>query len=55
MAHEFVGKAGAWFVYDGSKIGQGREATKKYLKENPEVMAKIEKQVRDKVINAENN
>ena len=55
VANEIVGKAGAWFDYDGSKIGQGREATKKYLKENPEVMAKIEKQVRDKVINAENN
>ena len=54
VANEIVGKAGAWFDYDGSKIGQGREATKKYLKENPEVMAKIEKQVRDKVINAEN-
>ena len=55
VANEIVGKAGAWFDYDGSKIGQGREATKKYLKENPEVMTKIEKQVRDKVINAENN
>ena len=55
VANEIVGKAGAWFDYDGSKIGQGREATKKYLKENPEVMAKIEKQFRDKVINAENN
>ena len=55
VANEIVGKAGAWFDYDGSKNGQGREATKKYLKENPEVMAKIEKQVRDKVINAENN
>ena len=55
VANEIVGKAGAWFDYDGSKIGQGREATKKYLKENPEVMAKIEKQVRDKVINSENN
>ena len=55
VANEIVGKAGAWFDYDGSKIGQGREATKKYLKENPEVMAKIEKQVRDKVIIAENN
>ena len=44
-----VGKAGAWFDYDGSKIGQGREATKKYLKENPDVLSKIEQQVRDKV------
>lgn len=49
VINEIVGKAGAWFDYEGSKIGQGREATKRYLKDNPDVMAKIEKQVRDKV------
>lgn len=53
VANEIVGKAGAWFDYDGSKIGQGREATKRYLKDNPEVLAKIEKQVRDKVFSEE--
>lgn len=41
-----VGKAGAWFDYSDAKIGQGREQTKKYLKENPEVMAEIEAKVR---------
>lgn len=44
-----VGKSGAWFDYADGKIGQGREATKKYLKENPGVLAEIEQKVRDKV------
>ncbi len=47
--HGVVGKAGAWFDYNDAKIGQGREATKKYLKENPEVLAEIEQKVREKV------
>ena len=42
-----VNKAGAWFSYNGDNIGQGREAAKTYLKNNPEVMAEIEKKVRD--------
>ncbi len=42
---EIVEKAGAWFSYEGEKIGQGREASKSYLKENPKVLEKIAKQV----------
>lgn len=52
VQHEVVGKSGAWFDYADSKIGQGREATKKYLKENPKVLAEIDKKVRDKVAEA---
>ncbi|NCU38877.1 recombinase RecA [Candidatus Saccharibacteria bacterium] len=48
-----VGKSGAWFDYDGGKIGQGREATKKYLKENPKVLAEIDKKVREEVVKAD--
>ena len=44
-----VGKSGAWFDYNDAKIGQGREATKKYLKENPKVLEEIDKKVRQKV------
>ena len=47
--HGVVGKAGAWFDYNDAKIGQGREATKKYLKENPDVLAEIDSKVREKV------
>lgn len=49
VQHGVVGKAGAWFDYVDGKIGQGREATKKYLKENPEVLTEIDGKVREKV------
>lgn len=49
VQHGVVGKSGAWFDYKDSKIGQGREATKTYLKENPKVLEEIEKAVRKKV------
>lgn len=49
VQHGVVGKAGAWFDYNDAKIGQGREQTKKYLKENPDVLAEIEAKVREKV------
>jgi recombination protein RecA len=41
-----VEKAGAWFSYDGIRIGQGRENTKAFLRENPQVAAAIEKAIR---------
>lgn len=44
---EIVEKAGAWFSYGGEKIGQGREASKNYLKENPKVLEEIAKKVMD--------
>ena len=42
-----VEKAGAWFSYKDAKIGQGREATKAYLKANPKVLDELEKKVRE--------
>ncbi|MFZ2835916.1 MAG: recombinase RecA [Candidatus Saccharimonadales bacterium] len=53
VLHDIVGKAGAWFDYADAKIGQGREASKAYLKENPEVLAEIDAKVRAKVAEAE--
>ena len=47
--HEIVGKSGAWFDYKDEKIGQGREATKQYLRDNPKVLSEIEAKVRAKV------
>lgn len=41
-----VNKSGAWYAYEGNKIGQGRENAKIYLKEHPEVMEEIERKVR---------
>jgi recombination protein RecA len=49
VIHGIVGKAGAWFDYADAKIGQGREASKTYLSEHPEVLNEIEKKVRVKV------
>lgn len=46
-AKEIVEKSGAWFSYGGEKIGQGREATKNYLKENPKVLEDLAKKVMD--------
>ena len=45
---DIVNKSGAWYAYGGSKIGQGRENAKTYLKEHPDVMAEIEEKVREK-------
>ena len=43
-----VVKSGAWYAYEGTKIGQGRENAKNYLKENPDVFAEIDKKVRER-------
>ena len=50
-----VGKAGAWFDYNDAKIGQGREQTKKYLKEHPDTLAEIDDKVREEAKEAEEN
>ena len=44
--NNIVIKSGAWYAYEGNKIGQGRENAKAYLEENPEVFAEIERRVR---------
>lgn len=43
-----INKSGAWFSYDGSKIGQGRENTKEWLKNNPDKMKEIEDKIRER-------
>ena len=45
VQHEIVEKSGAFYKYNGENIGQGREAAKKYLEENPKVMGEISKKV----------
>ena len=42
-----VDKAGAWFSYQGEKLGQGKENVKLLLRDNPELRDEIEKRVRD--------
>ena len=43
---DIVKKSGAWYAYEGDKIGQGRENAKSYLESHPEVMEEIERKVR---------
>ena len=45
----FLEKSGAWYSYEGQRIGQGRENAKKFLTENPAVMEELEQKVREKV------
>ncbi len=48
VKENIVEKSGAWYAYNGSKIGQGRENAKIYLKNNQELCQEIEQKVRDK-------
>ncbi len=42
-----INKSGAWYAYEGNKIGQGRENAKLYLKEHPELMEELDRKVRE--------
>ena len=44
---KIVDKAGAWYSYGGSKIGQGKDNTREYLRSNPALAREIENKVRD--------
>ena len=54
VEHKIVDKAGAWYSYEGNRIGQGRENVKRYLAENPEILNRIEAQIREKISPSEN-
>ena len=43
---DVINKSGAWYAYNGEKIGQGRENAKNFLKQNPDIMAEVEAAVR---------
>lgn len=45
--NDIIVKSGAWYAYEGNKIGQGRENAKIYLEEHPDVCAEVESKVRD--------
>ena len=50
VLHGFVEKSGAWYSYQGSKIGQGKANSAKFLADNPEVGATLEKMIREKLL-----
>jgi recombination protein RecA len=45
-----VEKAGAWYSYDGNRIGQGKDNVRTFLKENPEIAAHIEQRLREALL-----
>lgn len=58
VSFEIIKKSGAWFSYGESRIAQGRENAKQYLRDNPEIANEIEAKIREKFSekgNAEEN
>ena len=45
QGHDIIEKSGSWFSYGGSKLGQGRDAVKAILKDNPELMEELEQKI----------
>ncbi len=50
VKYNFVDKAGAWYSYNGDRIGQGKENVRLFLKDNPDIANAIEKQIRDELM-----
>jgi len=50
VKHKLIEKAGAWYSYNGEKIGQGKANSCNYLKENPKVAAELDKKLRDMLL-----
>ena len=50
VAHNLVEKSGAWYSYNGDRIGQGKDNVRLYLKEHPEISAAIDAQLRAKLL-----
>ena len=49
VEHGFVRKSGSWFTYDSDQLGQGKENSRKFLKDNPELANEIERRIMEKL------
>jgi recombination protein RecA len=49
VTHKILDKSGAWYAYNGEKIGQGKDNAREFLRENPDLAREIENKVRDAV------
>ena len=49
VIHKLVEKSGAWYAYNGERIGQGKDNAREYLKEHPEMAREIENRIRAEV------
>jgi recombination protein RecA len=48
-----IQKSGSWFSYNGNKLGQGRDAVKQLIEDNPELMDELEKKIKEKISGAD--
>ncbi len=55
VKHDIVGKAGSWFSYGDTRIGQGKEASRLFLENNPDIQNEIAEKIRTKVLGIEPN
>ena len=46
---DIVEKSGAWYSYNGERVGQGKDNAREFLKENPEIAKEIEARIREKL------
>ena len=49
VEQSIIRKSGAWYTYDGDQLGQGKENSRNFLKEHPDVAAEIEKRILEKL------
>jgi recombination protein RecA len=49
-----IDKSGSWFSYNGNRLGQGRDAVKDLIKDNPELMDELEMKIKEKIKGNEN-
>jgi recombination protein RecA len=52
VEHKILEKKGAWITYQGELVGQGRDAAKQLLREKPELAAKLDAEIRGKLMKA---
>ncbi|MGL5629950.1 MAG: recombinase RecA, partial [Plesiomonas shigelloides] len=52
VKHKLVEKSGAWYSYQGEKVGQGKANSMKYLQEHPEIAAELDKKLREMLLSA---
>tara|TARA_B100001250_G_C19782160_1_gene782353 strand:+ start:361 stop:1353 length:993 start_codon:yes stop_codon:yes gene_type:complete len=50
VEHNIIDKSGSWYSYEGTKLGQGKEAVKNLLNDNPELMSELESKVKEVIV-----
>ena len=50
VEHNIIEKSGSWYSYEGTKLGQGKEAVKSLLNDNPELMSELESKVKEVIV-----